>query len=551
MARPSAAHVSRALGPRALISLSAVLVVCGAPAVARAFKVATPLTDGCHEAISVAAVAQAGWPDDRVAPALSHDERLIARDLPFDLRGAKDDPWLLALSIGVRWNDLHGLEHTDLPALATLHSRPDAQDEHCLRGPRDDGAEGDRAALAACTSFIMACVDAALADSDSVDLDARVKVQVALAFQSRAEVSIQRYGFELGKALHALQDGFSHTLRSADGTRVHHVLNFVDSADDDYRESRDGHAHIDGLDLCGGSEARRERRALATVASVELLSALAAPGLDRVTRRAAAQAVVARWLRHEPGCTVDNAYCDAPELREPEPGCSIAAAPGLTTEPWSPELFGLCLCLGGLLWRRRRQRSRPCARLRAGVVAGLLVPLLLAWPGDGAAQPEVAPRTPPTALPSRFGVAAMVAGSVNEAAFAWRLGGRYRITRSVEVGLQAEHNPWLAIETLDAQPGAFNLFGSLFVDWFEAKGLTLRTSLHLGASILLFDLVGAPKGSVGPLIGGGLLGVTWTFAPGFTLLVEPAEVMLPVVQIDPIPFYYHQYRVSVGVQWNP
>ena len=89
------------------------------------------------------------------------------------------------------------------------------------------------------------------------------------------------------------------------------------------------------------------------------------------------------------------------------------------------------------------------------------------------------------------------------------------------------------------------------MDWLQAQGITLRSSVHLGATLLLFDLVGAPEGSWGPLVGLALLGVAWDLSPNLQIIIEPAEVMMPIVQLEPVPFYYRQYRLAIGLQWNP
>jgi uncharacterized protein (TIGR03382 family) len=264
---------------------------------------------------------------------------VLADNLPVSVDGATSDPWTMALVIGVRFNDLKGFESLDLPALAEVHHRQDGQNEHCLRRDSDDGPEGDVSAVAACRGFIASEIDRAL----ETDLTATEPVLVALAYEPSAEVGINSYAFHAGRALHALQDSFTHSFRSPDGMRIRHVLNFVDpSEESDYSRGRDGFEHLSALDECRGSASADRRKTLATQASAELLAAIAdtTGGVDG--RRARALAVIDRWVVLEPGCTIENDWCEAPERLEA--GCSATPAGSL-----SPMLLVLVLAI-----RRRR-----------------------------------------------------------------------------------------------------------------------------------------------------------------------------------------------------
>lgn len=317
----------------------AVLVLPAVASKAAAFTFSSPVSDGCHEEIAIAAVREAGWPDGAPAPALGPGDIVLADNLPVNVGGATTDPWTMALVIGVRFNDLKGFESLDLPALAEVHHRQDAQNEHCLRRDSDDGPEGDVSAIDACRGFIASEIDRAL----ETDMTAIEPVRVALAYEPSAEVDINAYAFHSGRALHALQDSFTHSFRSPDGTRIRHVLNFVDpSEESDYARQRDGFEHLSALDECGGNAAAERRKLLATQASAELLAAIAdtTGGIDG--RRARALEVLDRWVVLEPGCTFENDWCDAPERLEA--GCSVA--PSGSFAP---------LAVALVLWARRRR----------------------------------------------------------------------------------------------------------------------------------------------------------------------------------------------------
>src|SRR5215813_13534882 len=100
---------------------------------ARAFTVESPETRECHERMTLVARELAGWPDGAQAPPASPADELLADDLPFDiddLPGPASDPWSIALLVGVRDNDLAGLETFDLAGLAAVHADPLRQSEH-------------------------------------------------------------------------------------------------------------------------------------------------------------------------------------------------------------------------------------------------------------------------------------------------------------------------------------------------------------------------------------------------------------------------------------
>ncbi|MEZ4407439.1 MAG: hypothetical protein R3A52_13325 [Polyangiales bacterium] len=242
--------------PWALVALTLV------PATARAFTFESSFSRGCHESITFAAVSRAGWPRSvRPAPLGTDAVNALSRDLPFTLPDGARDLWSITLLLGARENDLHGASPRDLTRLFEVHTDPAFQDEHCLRRPQDDGPEGNLSALAACRAFILREVDLALGDGDQPDLEATEPHAVSLAFSGERDVSLPRYAWHMGRALHALQDSFAHTLRSPDGRRVRSVLNFTDQArDPSFEPSRDGYGHISALDECADHDSADAQR---------------------------------------------------------------------------------------------------------------------------------------------------------------------------------------------------------------------------------------------------------------------------------------------------
>ena len=504
------------------------------PATAHPFSFESVFSNGCHEQITRAALARTGWPLAAQPPGLSAEDGLrLARDLPFDLPGDSQNPWSLALLLGARDNDLHGYAANEFQELAVVHSAPEDQREHCLRAPSDDGPDGDRTALLACRGFILSEVSLAVGAAPTVDLRATEGQAVTLPFSGRRDAAVQRYGWHMGRALHALQDSFAHTFRAPDGRRVRHVLNFVDPAQGNgYVEARDGHDHIAALDGCNAqSTSEAHRTAVATDASAALLRAVVDGTGGAAGRVARAGAVLDDWFAIEPGCVYENHYCAAPELSEAAGGCSAGpTSPGRSTVP----VLGALTLFGVLL--RKRRRALSVALLAAGV---LLVPR------DGLAQ------TPGPATPNEPGlvaVRALVGASFDRGALAASLGAHLRLSSRFSLGLTGEYNPWYSFATARIFTGVFNAYATGSYAWRRVGNLVLHSSVSLGASVLLDDLIGANAGSVGLFVGANILGVTVDLSRHVHLVVLPASISVPIPQLSGVPIVYQQYRFSIGFE---
>jgi membrane-associated phospholipid phosphatase len=208
---------------------------------------------------------------------------------------------------------------------------------------------------------------------------------------------------------------------------------------------------------------------------------------------------------------------------------------------------------------RRRRRKKTIATL---LVLGALAPgRALAEPSSGAgASGTVANTVAPAAEPSplgrslaALGLSAGAAGSVNDAALAFSVGGRLRASRHWTLGVDAEWNPWLSIDGApQARAGAFNLFASgIFNIPLHDQRLTLRVTASLGGSRTLIDLYGVPKGTTGLFVGLSPLGVDWRASRLFDVVINPLGIAVPVPQLGGIPFWYPQYRAAVGLELYP
>jgi hypothetical protein len=130
-------------------------------------------------------------------------------------------------------------------------------------------------------------------------------------------------------------------------------------------------------------------------------------------------------------------------------------------------------------------------------------------------------------------------------------GIRFAPWESITLGLDIEYNPWVSIADLDVAAGAASVY--IPVIWKLRKFGTweLRSTFYGGATMLLFDLVGADKGSIGPFVGWNPLGLAIPVGSDTKLIVKPGDIALPIPQVEGIPFYYHQYRFTVGIEWYP
>src|SRR4051812_27614249 len=165
--------------------------------------------------------------------------------------------------------------------------------------------------------------------------------------------------------MHAVQDSFTHTYRTPDGTRITVVLDWVDSVNGGLKESEDGPAHATSLDACDDpDDLRRTRRVLATEASTALLVATMDPGKTRDESIAAVEQILDAHLGYSPGCTFANGWCQAAEVRYKDTkglfGCVTAQA----ADGPGPMAAWVGIALLGAV---RRGRQRRCASAMAAV----------------------------------------------------------------------------------------------------------------------------------------------------------------------------------------
>lgn len=504
-----------------------------APADALAFQIETPITYGCHEKVTVEARRAAGFPDGAQAPAPTDEQRRVADDLTFTLPADDGDLWTMTLLVGLRSNDIKDFQIIDPAALVEIHDDPLDQPAHCIRRIEDDFEAGDASALAACRDFILGELATGRFFADAIDTTTLERVPLYLAFRHKVEVELPRFAYRLGRAVHALEDGYAHTIRNPTTGEVRHVNNWIDySTNDDYDPARDGFQHLATIDDClRNTDVERYHLQFARDAVTDLLTALREPAVDGDERRLRVEAALDRAFAIEPGCTFANRYCNAGELDELPTGCAAAPGAGL---PVALVVLGL-LGLAGV-----RRRRRACAGLAVAALGALAL-----ISSTAVAAPSTTTPDKPLVWHGdfRFGAA------LDHAALAFTGGvglDRYNWT----FGLAVEWNPWFSLDTSRARKGALNVYGTLARRWYDDERFTLYSRAELGTSTILFDLVGVDQYDTGIYLGGSLLGVAIKKRHGLRMTLDPSHFAMPIPRPSGLPFYWRQYRVAIGLEFR-
>lgn len=355
------------------------LGLLASPAVA--FTVESGFTTGCHERITAAGflVSRASFP--LVEPEEPPDGEWVrladylapeTGDLPPLERFI-----LFSLIVGARAPDTEGGSLTNLSVLRAVHSDPEGQYPHCLRAADDDYDEGNASALEGCRASILENLRLAF-ESIRDEPDELIEVPLTLDNYGSFDIDVNPAAYHLGRALHALEDSFTHTLRTPDLRRVVHVMNYEAAIAGDLHEERDGIAHSNAVDSCAivasvtGGVVNRDRVFAAIEAVADLIRAfvraitdLRAGETDLTVLAAEVEAVLLKWLQlADPAdlgdfteCSEANDYCDSPWLESArlEPATPVL---GCSAGPTSPSALAGLVFLGLLALARARHRRR-------------------------------------------------------------------------------------------------------------------------------------------------------------------------------------------------
>jgi len=537
---------------------------------AEAYTVWSRFTPGCHEKITSEALRTVRL-DSKAAVLLplTAEEQALVDDLEFTPSDDMKDLGGVTLLIGVRDNDLKQRASDDLSQLALIHGNPNNQDEHCLRSKSQDEPDGSVAALDDCRNFILGRVAEALDGLDEngfPDVAKRTSLPMHLSLRGTIDVSLPTYYVRIGQAIHAVEDSYTHTYRTPDQAKITVVLNWIDDADGTLKESRDGPAHASLLDTCNDAdELRKDKRIMATEAATALLRATLDQQQTKEEKMVTVEGILDKYMSYSPGCTFDNNWCDASERQYKNPGSTIFGC----TSGRDGLAAGICSLFGLTMLTRRRRKV-------ASVIAGLVVAgaLVLAGgnaraqgPGqhhagatEPAAQTDQHEPPPPVTTPvvepgpsdpseGAWGAYLGASGSVDKPGFAGQLGLRRRVSTQWTFGWDVEWNPWVSVSgPTPVRAGVISTYGTVILRFPLAyESFNLRTTLSLGASYLMIDLYGAPKGSIGLYGAISPLGLEWKVSRAFLLIINPMSVAVPVPQIRGVPLTYPQYRFSIGL----
>ncbi|MEM9864547.1 MAG: hypothetical protein AAF938_23305 [Myxococcota bacterium] len=334
-------------------SLVALLLALFLPRDVHAYTIATGFTPGCHERITerayddfllglggegVTVPAGGGEEENDDDATWRRAGAFLVDQVGIDPADLSEEQFfiLTSLLVGVRSPDTEGHAVLNLETSRDLHTdpTPEGQYAHALRAISDDGEGADLSAVSGTRARIISEMAEAVR---RVEQDEQ-NVTAALYFDFYGVVDVEVWGpaFHIGRAAHALQDSFSHTIRDeADEFRtILTVTNFAEAVTGTLVEERDGLPHSVSMDECG------EATEPVVEAATQATRALFVAARDQLRGRnpAATDDLVDGWVRFRPGCNVANGFCGNErwlEVLRREP-----TTPFLCSASWGGRPFG-------------------------------------------------------------------------------------------------------------------------------------------------------------------------------------------------------------------
>jgi hypothetical protein len=119
------------------------------------------------------------------------------------------------------------------------------------------------------------------------------------------------------------------------------------------------------------------------------------------------------------------------------------------------------------------------------------------------------------------------------------------------IGLDGEWNPWITTVPRAVKAGALNVSATIIHRVpMKLDRVNLRTTLHLGTSILLFDVYGAPDHAIGGFLSLSPIGIDYDLGGHVRLVFDPGTFALPIPVLSNLPLYYEQFRVMIGIEFG-
>lgn len=152
-------------------------------------------------------------------------------------------------------------------------------------------------------------------------------------------------------------------------------------------------------------------------------------------------------------------------------------------------------------------------------------------------------------LGNPIGVNFALGGAFVHGGIAGSVGLRYRLNENWSVGIDGEWNPWITSVPWTLKTGVADLYATVIHRYpMKVDRVNLRTTFNLGASMLLFNVAGAPQYDIGPVVGFSPLGIDYDLGNSVRIVFDPLGVIVPVPHVGLIPLYYEQFRTMIGIQ---
>lgn len=360
---------------KGLLACAALTVTLFTARSAESYTIKTAVSAGCHEDITASAFQDFLLEAPVVGLELPEDQtwrrvaRFILEFASFDTSTWSDAQrfMFVSLIIGVRSPDTAGHSISNLDNLRQLHSdpRPDGQYAHGLRAIEDDHAAGNAAAVHGTRALIRDLVLTAAEHWAKPADEQIIHGRFYLDFYGPVAIDVWAPLYYLGRAAHALQDTFSHSIRSDEDSlrKIVHVLNFVDAIARHFNENRDGLAHSESMDECT-RPGTGDAVAAAVEATIDLFYAARAQfeGSDPE----GVETVLDKWVVLKEGCTKANGFCNNGRwldlVREEQTEPFIEAIFGCRSTGRSEGTGAVLPVLAALLLIRIRTRGRKRKR---------------------------------------------------------------------------------------------------------------------------------------------------------------------------------------------